>query len=551
MPCSCCNGCGRCVTARSPFDSAPTVNHDYRTREECEQCACLQQVEIDGVPQCPDYQNFYHPCPEGTLVVSQPSPSLEIYNAPCFGTGPYGAYPWTAGATAECGVIVSVGEAIGGIFYPVFARLGRVAPTVTAAFSPFSTASGASLSVTLEVTQDECGFDYWRLAAVDVASPGSGYSNGQSVFFHAAEGDTVLWSASASVAVGNGGVVGVIIHDRGAYYRESASAAPYVATPTVKVINSGAGSGADFQVNIDTDPTSESFGRISSVTVLDGGIGYGDICAQAIPASNCAECGEAPCSNGCPCGTWVFDSNQEPCQCCKWELGEGQYGTATCPAPDSTQEQIDAAIAACQAEGDAIRERLNQLRDDFEAAGWTVQYDDNWDDWVSEMPEGCYYCWGFKFSAKCEECERAYPRILSNWPSSYYHVHGPCDPDQWVMIPYERFSLGGEYAPTPGPIGCRNEDGTWRELGDQWDYSADVWSERGGALENYGVGYSYGNVWIPKCGQRITECVCCTNYELEWWDPLRRVTRDCWGECPPGYTAEGPGACDDPGNPFP
>lgn len=498
--------CGRCVTARSPFDPTPTVNHDYRTQAECESCPTPVPVDTlcDGT------------CPEGYWLVESEPPQVEVSADGCYGT--FGAYTT---AVSACGAIQSVTPfSPGGWAGYGYARLGRVAPTVTASVTSAG-GSGAVLSVALEAMQDECGFDYWRLSGISVTSPGSGYSTGDTVTITAATGDAVADAATADLTVTAGAVAGVTVTHPGAYFREAASVAPYVLVPTITVTGGG-GAGAVIQANVNSDTSSPDFGFLYSFTVLDGGSGYGPVCATAAGA--------------CPCGTWVVDTNQEPCQCCKWELGEGQYGLATV---------IDASIAACQAEGDAIRERLNQLRDDFEAAGWTVQYDDNWDDWV---PEGFYHCYGFKFSAKCEECERAYPRILSNWPSSYYHVRGPCDPDQWVMIPYERFVLGGDVT-TPGPIGCRNEDGTWRELGNQWDYSADVWSERGGALENYGV--AYGNVWIPKCGQRITECVCCTNYELEWWDPLRRVTRDCWGECPPGYTAEGYGTCDDPGNPFP
>ena len=537
MPCGCCTGCGRCV-----IDGQ--VNPDYRTREECEHCACLEAVAYD----CEG------PCPEGTWPVDQPQPSLEIYNSPCFDPGPYGPFgpdPWTAGATAECGAIVSVGEAIGGIFYPVFARLGRVAPTVTAAVS---WGSGASLSVSLEVTQDECGFGYWRIAAVDVVAPGSGYSNGQSVLFHVADGDTVMWSASAAIAVGNGAVVGVTIGDRGAYYRESASAAPYVATPTVKIIDGGAGSGADFQVNIDTDPTSESFGRISSVTVLDGGFGYGSICAQAVPVGNCAACGEAPCSKGCPCGTWVVDSNQEPCECCRWELSEGIYAVAVGPGAD--QEYLD----YLEAEGDALREKLNRLRDDLEAAGWTVEYDDDWDGDGFPGPEYPDHTvvYGFKLRAECPECERAYPRPIRNPPNDFSieFWHEPCDKDQWVETPGEAFFLvSSDWIIAPVVFGCRNADGTWRN----WptNSSADGYpifgfpnGYRGGYPFYYGSTDSGGTVWIPKCGQRITECVCCYSQNPDEPD---QVTQACSGACPEGYIALyfGSGACAPTENPFP
>lgn len=517
MPCSCCNRCGRCITASTPWGGS-SVNHDYRTQAECESCPPPDTVETlcDGT------------CPEGYWLVDDWGQQIDVDVS---ADGCYGNWGARTTAVTGCGAIQSVVQfspGAPGTWAGYGARLGRVAPTVTASVSSAG-GSGAVLSVSLEAMQDECGFDYWRISGISVTSPGSGYSTGDTVIITAATGDTVAEAATADLSVTSGTASGVTVTNPGVYFREDASVAPYVAVPTVTVTG-GSGTGAVIHATVNSDTSSPDFGFVS-LTVLDGGSGYGPVCASA--------------ASGCPCGTWVVDNNQEPCKCCKWELGEGSTGIAYCPDPQFGQEYHDSVIATLEAEGDAIRDRLDQLRDDFEAAGWTVQYDDNW---VFEPPEGCIYIYGFKFSAKCEECERAYPRPLSNWPSSYYHVHGPCDPDQWVMIPYERFVLG-TYAGSIGPIGCRNEDGTWRALGNQWDYSADVWSERGGALENYGS--AYGNVWIPKCGQRITECVCCTNYELEWWDPLRRVTRDCWGECPPGYTAEGPGACDNPGNPFP
>lgn len=518
--CCCESGCGRCITDG-------TVNYDYRTREECEKCACMQQVEIDGDRQCPDYDYYGQPlCPEGTRLVVQPSPSLEIYNAPCFATFPYGSLPWTASTSTECGAVVSVGPVSGADFYPRFAKLGRVQPTLTAFFK-FESGSGAEFAVTTEAMQDDCGFDYWRVASVEVTEPGSGYVN-QSVFIGTADGDTVEQAAAAVVVTAAGEIVGVTITDSGRYYRESTTATPYVASPTVKVINGGAGNGAAFQANIDSDPDSASFGLITSVTVLDGGIGYGDICAQAIPVSSCAECGEAPCGHGCACGTWVVDSNQEPCKCCEWELEEASFGLAYCPDPNATQEEIDGFVAMFTAEGDAIRATINRLRDDFESAGWTVQYDDNF---AFEPPEGCIYIYGFKFGAKCEGCELAYPRRFSI---------APCDPDQWVQTP----AVG--FRPTTynylGVVGCRNEDGTWRE-----------WGERGGAPEELYHTYDDSIVWIPKCGQRITECVCCVNEDLPSWDPLRNVTADCEGACPPGYTkAWGwQGACAEADNQFP
>ena len=162
----------------------------------------------------------------------------------------------------------------------------------------------------------------------------------------------------------------------------------------------------------------------------------------------------------------------------------------------------------------------------FESAGWTVTN--------LPPPDGDYDC-GRGFLAVCSECSRDYPKPFT--PTIHFlggevqtgfgepWDRAPCDPDQWVSFPEELFNftfICGNYSTQSWPaIGC---DGGRKLL-----------------ITDYLVG---GNYYIPKCGQRITECSCCKL--IVAGQMVNEVDRSCCADCPEGYTCY-PGAC----NPLP
>jgi hypothetical protein len=71
--------------------------------------------------------------------------------------------------------------------------------------------------------------------------------------------------------------VGVTVTNGGSYYREDASEPPYVATVTATVVDyrpNLQGGGAQVAAVVDEDTGSETFGQVTSVTIIDGGGGY-------------------------------------------------------------------------------------------------------------------------------------------------------------------------------------------------------------------------------------------------------------------------------------
>jgi hypothetical protein len=123
----------------------------------------------------------------------------------CIGDGAVGTVDAPA-ATSPCdfeglaGPITGVTLTNGGGGY---ARLGRVAPTISPSVSG---GSGATFSVALEEKSeflgDEClPVPYWEVDSVAVTAAGSGYSDGAAVTFTAAAGDTTIESAAGRAYV--------------------------------------------------------------------------------------------------------------------------------------------------------------------------------------------------------------------------------------------------------------------------------------------------------------------------------------------------------------
>ena len=158
-----------------------------------------------------------------------------------------------------------------------YAKLGHSAPTVTATVAG---GIGAALSVTLEVGDwsppEGCGppLRIWSIASVAVTSGGSGYTDGAPVEFSVANEDSVLSGADATVNVVDGEITGITLNWGGAYHGpEDVSAPPRVDAVDVFVYANN-GSGAVLEVVINQDTGSPDFGKVSAVSVTNGGTGY-------------------------------------------------------------------------------------------------------------------------------------------------------------------------------------------------------------------------------------------------------------------------------------
>lgn len=297
----------------------------YTTELTCEDCVgtltCSEsfQTNCDGT------------CPEGTT----PSPPLSfegrIDQDYCW----YPAYGFFVTATVGCGKIISASIYPPGAVLSGYAKLGRVAPTVTATVTQTGgSASGAVLAVNLTESTDYCGFPIWYIDSISVVSPGSGYTiyepeGNAEITIEDAPGDVEDGYGPAYAFVSavdeNGGIVSVNVTELNNRWRESASAPPIVAPVTIDT-NSWPGSGAVITPVIDTDTSSPTFGHITSFTVEDGGSGYVSLCSRNRPVASCDECPplqspeSASCStnsssDGRPCGEWQSGYPCEPCQC--------------------------------------------------------------------------------------------------------------------------------------------------------------------------------------------------------------------------------------------
>lgn len=176
-----------------------------------------------------------------------------------------------------------------------------------------SAGSGLALSFTLARLPSNVNPIGWEVTAATVTSGGSGYAAGEIV-------DAYLASSAAGAALEitsvdqNGAVTGisivnggehegtdsgviesvanlfsqagwrkavnnpdgVIVTNGGIYYREDTNAPAYVSPVTISVTQTlpSAGTGASLSAVIDDDPSSETFGQITAVTIDNGGDDY-------------------------------------------------------------------------------------------------------------------------------------------------------------------------------------------------------------------------------------------------------------------------------------
>jgi hypothetical protein len=147
-----------------------------------------------------------------------------------------------------------------------YAQLGRQQPALAV--------SAASTNVTFTLAYQEntgtCNIPYWTVSGIT------------------AGGSTVFWTpqtlAVASLnsavevtpAVLALGTAGASVVSGGHYYAESTALPPITHTLTVNIEQASPsnGSGAAFTPTVDTDPTSLTFGRVTGITIDNGGTDY-------------------------------------------------------------------------------------------------------------------------------------------------------------------------------------------------------------------------------------------------------------------------------------
>lgn len=189
---------------------------------------------------------------------------------------------------------------------------GRVAPTVSATAGGYGT--GAVLSASLASATGWDGQTYWYVDGITITNGGSGYAESDPVNVTVTDGEgygaqavvssvdedgaitgiAVYWGGEyyksngiiQSVEFGWGGggtyyrdageISSISVEAGGKYYREDASLSPYVATVTVGVSQTAPsnGTGATLTATVNSDTASANFGKITGVTIGNGGNNY-------------------------------------------------------------------------------------------------------------------------------------------------------------------------------------------------------------------------------------------------------------------------------------
>jgi hypothetical protein len=179
-----------------------------------------------------------------------------------------------------------------------------------------SSGSGASITPTLTQYTGWDGRPYWSVTGFTIADGGTGYSEFDPVEVTVSDGTASPWAwfsayvssvdqdgAILAIAIDYGGEywkdtgviqsvevwwggsyydddgipTGVTVTSGGQYYREDASEPPYVAEVTVTVASQASpsnGTGATFTATVEGDPDSPDFGKITALTIDDGGDDY-------------------------------------------------------------------------------------------------------------------------------------------------------------------------------------------------------------------------------------------------------------------------------------
>jgi hypothetical protein len=147
-----------------------------------------------------------------------------------------------------------------------YAQRGRQQPTVGVSAS----STNVSFSLSYEQQTGTCALPYWRISGITAA--------GDTAFFTPQTLTVAPLNSATEVvaAVLNLNTAGALIVEPGAYYKESNSLPPYTHTLTVNVtqLSPSSGLGAAFTPVVNTDPTNAAFGRVTSITIADGGDDY-------------------------------------------------------------------------------------------------------------------------------------------------------------------------------------------------------------------------------------------------------------------------------------
>jgi hypothetical protein len=179
-----------------------------------------------------------------------------------------------------------------------------------------SSGNGASITPTLTEYTGWDGRPYWSVTGFTIANGGTGYAENDLVEVTVSDGTASPWAwfsayvssvdqdgailaitidfggeywkdtgVIQSVEVWYGGAyfddngipTGVTVTSGGQYYREDESEPPYVADVTVTVASQSPpsdGTGATFTATVEDDQESPNFGKITSLTIDDGGDDY-------------------------------------------------------------------------------------------------------------------------------------------------------------------------------------------------------------------------------------------------------------------------------------
>jgi hypothetical protein len=215
--------------------------------------------------------------------------------------------------------------------------LERVEPTVECSIVS-GTGSGAAVSVTLTPSGNS-----WSVSAASVTAGGSGYDDGDTVSFSCTDGtenysaygyatfdggvltdvaiydggsyfkttgniDSVLLSSGGQYYATTGAVDRVDVYDGGSYYIEEPTGEVDADTPAV-LISSNIGQNATAVATVDTTIGSPTFGRITGISVTNGGseyrtTGYGWKATVSVGplmhrAGECVTPAPYPSSGGC------------------------------------------------------------------------------------------------------------------------------------------------------------------------------------------------------------------------------------------------------------
>jgi hypothetical protein len=174
-----------------------------------------------------------------------PGPDLCLltFSAP-YGSGAAGQVTAPGGdPDTDKGPISAVSLTSGGSGY---AKLGRVAPTITASGG---SGTGATFSVSTTSANDANGIPSWSVTGVTFTGTTSGYVDGDQITFDVASGDTVEQGAAATIRTVR-------------------------TAPTAPTATASGGSGAAFSVTIAPNGTTPQTWSVTGVTVTNGGTGY-------------------------------------------------------------------------------------------------------------------------------------------------------------------------------------------------------------------------------------------------------------------------------------